>query len=116
VAGACGVSALFLAAAAALALLPAALSVPVVVLFGVFAVGAKIFGMGALFLLIGQNLRRNSSAAARPSALAFGFAALGAVSLIPLVGPVVWSIASIVSVGIALSSRFGTPRFRISVA
>jgi hypothetical protein len=115
VAGACGVSALFLAAAAALALLPAGLSVPLVVLFGVFAVGAKIFGMAALFLLIGQKFRRNPAAAARPSALAFGFAALGAISLVPLVGPVIWSVASIVSVGIALSSRFGTPAYRIAV-
>jgi hypothetical protein len=116
IAGTCGVSALFLAAAAALALLPAALSVPLVVLFGAFAVAAKVFGMASLFLLIGQKLRRNPSAAGRPVALAAGFALLGAVSLVPMAGPVIWSAASIVSVGIALSSRFGTPRYRVAVS
>ena len=116
VAGACGVSALFLAAAAALALLPSGVSVPVVLLFGVFAIAAKIFGMSALFLLLGQKIRKTWSASSRPSALAAGFAVLGAVSLIPLVGPILWSAASIVSVGIALSSRFGTPRYRVTVA
>lgn len=116
IAGACGVSALFLGAAAAMALLPATVSVPIVVLFGALAVGAKIFGMAALFLLLGQKLRRNLSAAGRPAALALGFGALGALSLVPLVGPLLWSVASIVSVGIALSSRFGTPRYRVAIA
>ncbi|HEY6148482.1 MAG TPA: hypothetical protein VIZ69_12315 [Thermoanaerobaculia bacterium] len=115
-AGACGVSAAFLAAAAALALLPSAISVPVSLAFGAAAVLAKIFGMGALFLLLGQKLLRNVSAARRPAALACGFAALAAVSLLPFLGPVLWSAASIIAVGIALASRFGAPRYRVAVA
>jgi hypothetical protein len=116
VAGACGVSALFLAAAAALALLPLEISVPVVFLFGGFAVAAKIFGMAALFLLLGQKIRKTLAASARPGALAAGFAALGAISLVPVVGPVLWSAASVISVGIALSSRFGAAPYRIHLA
>jgi hypothetical protein len=40
---------------------------------------------------------------------------LGGVSLIPFVGALVWSIASIVAVGVALVSRFGTPRYRVAL-
>jgi hypothetical protein len=115
IAGASGVSAIFLAAAAALALLPESISVPLALVCGAVAVVAKIFGMGALFLLLGQKLARNVSAGRRPAALAFGFAVLAAVSLVPLVGPVLWSAASVVAVGIALSSRFGSPRYRVAL-
>ena len=113
-AGALAVLSLFLAAAAALALLPSALSIPIALFVAGLAVGAKIFGMGALFLLLGQKLLKNVSPARRPAALAVGFAVLGGVSLLPYVGAVVWSAASIVAVGIAMLSRFGTPRFSVA--
>ena len=103
-AGALGVLTLFLAAAAALALL-----------FGALAVVAKVFGRAALFLLVGQKLLKNVSPAKRPAALACGFAILAAASLLPLVGGVLWSAASIAAVGIAFSSRFGTPRVRVAL-
>ncbi len=113
-AAALGVLTLFLAAAAALALLPSFLSVPIAILFGAFAVGAKVFGMGALFLLLGQKILKNVSPARRPAALATGFAVLAAISLLPRVGALAWSAASIVAVGVALLSRFGMPRFRVA--
>ena len=102
-------------AAAALALFPAFLSVPLAIAVGVVGVAAKVFGMGALFLLLGQKLIRSVAPARRPAALAAGFAALAIVSMLPLVGAVAWSAASVVSVGIALLSRFGTPRYRVAV-
>ena len=114
-AGALGVLTLFLAATAALALLPAALSVPLAIVFGAVAVAAKIFGMAALFLLLGQKILKNVSPARRPAALAAGFAALAAVSLLPVVGPLAWSAASVVAVGIAFLSRFGSPRVRVAI-
>ncbi|HYB53288.1 MAG TPA: hypothetical protein VEG84_05440, partial [Thermoanaerobaculia bacterium] len=55
-AGALTVLTLLLAAAALLALLPSSLSVPAALAVGAVAVAAKIFGMGALFLLLGQKL------------------------------------------------------------
>ncbi len=112
-AGALGVLTLFLAAAAALALLPSAVSVPIALVFAALAVAAKVFGMAALFLLLGQKLLKNVSPSRRPAALACGFAFLAAASLLPLIGGVLWSAASIVAVGIAFSSRFGTPRIRV---
>jgi hypothetical protein len=59
-AGALGVLTLLLAAVSALALLPSPLSVPIAILFAGVAVVAKVFGMGALFLLLGQKLLRAS--------------------------------------------------------
>ncbi len=115
-AGAFGVLTLFLAAAAALALLPSSLAIPVALVIGVLGVAAKIFGMGALFLFLGQKVTRNVAPARRPTALAAGFAILGAVSLLPLVGGVVWAAASVLAVGIALLSRFGTPRLRVALS
>jgi hypothetical protein len=115
-AGVLGVLALFVTAAAALAILPAAISVPVVLLVALLGVAAKVFGMAALFLLLGQKIMRRFAPARRPSDLAIGFLLLGAISLVPLVGGVVWSAASVVAVGIALTSRFGTPKYRVPFA
>lgn len=115
-AGALGVLSLLLATIAALALLPPALSIPVAILLGLVAVAAKVFGMGALFLLLGQKLVRSVAPAKRPAALAAGLALLGAVSLLPFIGSVVWSAASVVAVGIAFLTRFGIPRYRVQIA
>ncbi|MGE5414114.1 MAG: hypothetical protein ACM3NW_08065 [Syntrophomonadaceae bacterium] len=114
-AGALGVLTLFLAAGAALSLLPSPLAIPIALVSAAVAVVAKIFGMAALFLLLGQRLVRSVSPAKRPVALAAGFVVLGGLSLVPLLGALVWSIASIVAVGVALLSRFGMPRYRIAV-
>ncbi|HMF07781.1 MAG TPA: hypothetical protein VKJ00_01520 [Thermoanaerobaculia bacterium] len=114
-AGALGVLTLFLAAAAALALLPAFVAIPVALALALCAVAAKVFGMAVLFLFLGQKVIRSVAPARRPAALAAGFAILGAVSLLPLVGGVVWAAASILAVGIAVLSRFGTPRLRVAI-
>jgi hypothetical protein len=114
-AGALGVLTLFLAAAATLTLLPSSLGVPIALALGAAAVVAKIFGMGALFLLVGQKILSTFSPSRRPLALAIGFAVLGGVSLLPVAGAIVWSAASIAAVGIAFVSRFGAPRFRVAL-
>lgn len=114
-AGALGVLTIFLAAAATLTLLPPALGVPIALALGAAAVAAKIFGMGALFLLVGQKILSTFSPSRRPLALALGFAVLGGISLLPIAGAIVWSAASIAAVGIAFVSRFGAPRFRVAL-
>lgn len=114
-AGALGVLTLFLAAAATLTMLPSALGVPIALVLGAAAVAAKIFGMGALFLLVGQRILATFSPSRRPLALALGFAVLGGISLLPVAGAIVWSAASIAAVGIAFVSRFGAPRFRVAL-
>ena len=114
-AGALGVLTIFLAAAATLSLLPSAIAVPIALVLAAAAVAAKIFGMGALFLLLGQKLLDSFAPARRPAALALGFAVLGGISLLPVAGAIVWSAASIVAVGVAFLSRFGSPRFRVAL-
>jgi len=114
-AGALGVLTIFLAAAATLSLLPSAIAVPIAFVLAAAAVAAKIFGMGALFLLVGQKLLDSFAPARRPAALALGFAVLGGISLLPIAGAIVWSAASIVAVGVAFLSRFGSPRFRVAL-
>jgi hypothetical protein len=113
--GVLGVLTIFLGAAAALALLPSAVAVPVALLLGGAAIAAKVFGMGALFLLLGQKITSAFSPARRPAALAVGFAVLGGLSLLPIAGAILWSAASIVAVGIAFLSRFGAARVRVRV-
>ncbi|HEY3125073.1 MAG TPA: hypothetical protein VGK70_13560 [Thermoanaerobaculia bacterium] len=115
-AGALGVLSLLLATVAALALLPPVLSIPIAILLGLVAVAAKVFGMGALFLLLGQKLVRSVAPAKRPAALAAGLALLGAISLLPFIGSVVWSAASVVAVGIAFLTRFGIPHYKVAIA
>jgi hypothetical protein len=114
-AGALGVLTLFLAAAATLTMLPSSLGVPVALALAAAAVAAKVFGMGALFLLVGQKLLSTFSPSRRPLALALGFAVLGGISLLPVAGAIVWNAASIAAVGIAFVSRFGAPRFRVAL-
>jgi hypothetical protein len=114
-AGVLGVLTIFLGAAAALALLPSAVAVPVALALAAAAIAAKIFGMGALFLLLGQKLISSFAPGRRPSALALGFAVLGGLSLLPVAGAIVWSAASVVAVGVAFVSRFGAPRLRVSL-
>jgi len=113
-AGALGVLTLFLAAGAALSLLPSAVAIPIALASAAVAVVAKVFGMAALFLLLGQKLLKSVAPARRPAALAAGFVVLGGISLVPFLGALVWSAASIVAVGVALMSRFGTPRYRVA--
>lgn len=115
-AGALGVLTLLLVAAAALALLPSSLSIPVAIFVAALAIAAKVFGMGALFLLVGQKLIRSVAPSARPAALAAGFALVAGISLVPILGAIAWSAVSVVAVGVALVSRFGAPRYRIAVA
>jgi hypothetical protein len=82
---------------------------------GAFAVGgavvvlllvAKAFGLSVLFLLLGRRLarsaRRDTAFFGDPAALSIGLVALGVVSLAPVAGAVVWSVASLVAVGLAL--------------
>lgn len=92
----------------ALALLPAraGMAVAGVLLVGLFL--AKALGMAPLFLATGRLLtrraRRGSPFHGDPAALAIGLLALGAVSLLPAAGPVLWGGASLAAIGLALRS------------
>jgi hypothetical protein len=113
--GIVGVVFLFLSAVAALTALPGAVRVPAAALIVAAACALKIFGMTALFVFVGQRLTGWNRAASRPASLALGLLLCGAVSLVPVAGPLVWSAASVLAIGAALATRFGSPRFRVAV-
>ncbi len=115
-AGVIGVVFLFLAGVAAFTAFPAALRMPAALLILGTALGAKLFGMTALFLFTGQKLAGRLAPAGRPAALALGLVLCGAVSFVPVAGPVLWSAASVLAVGAAIFTRLGSPRFRVSAA
>jgi len=83
---------------------------------GLFAVGllvsalalAKAFGIAAVFVALGRSLTRTAARGSLlfgdPAALAVGLALLGGVSLVPVVGPLAWSIASFLGIGTALAA------------
>jgi hypothetical protein len=109
------VVALFLfAGVAAAGAVPAPLRMPLLAILLLLAASLKIFGMTALLLLVGQMILRDTSPAKRPAALAAGLATVGAISLAPVVGPIVWSAASVLGVGAAAATRFGSPRLRVA--
>lgn len=114
--GLVGVIFLFLAGIAAFTALPGGTRVFAAALILGVAFALKLFGMTALFVFVGQRFGRGYHAGGRPAALALGLGICGAVSLIPIAGPVLWSAASILAVGAALFTRFGSPRFRVAVA
>jgi hypothetical protein len=66
----------------------------------------KAFGLAAVFVVVGRRLtagaRRGSPLFGDPAALAIGLALLGLVSLVPVAGPVVWAVASLLGIGAAL--------------
>ncbi len=69
---------------------------------------AKAFGLAALFVAVGRLLtrraRRSSPFFGDPAALALGLLALGLASLLPVAGPLLWAVASLVGIGVAIVS------------
>jgi len=92
------------------------IGVPLLVALGVFALLAKAYGLVAVFHAVGSLAARTRSReqlGARKwlrgdvAMVLVGFLILGAIRLIPLLGPLVWSGASIFGVGVALATKFG---------
>jgi hypothetical protein len=113
--GIVGIVFFLLAGVAGFTALPEPARVPAAAAILAAAFASKIFGMTALFLLVGQKLSGNRYAPPRrPASLALGLAVCGAISLVPIVGPLFWSAASVFAVGAAVFTRLGAPRFRVA--
>jgi hypothetical protein len=71
-------------------------------------VAAKAWGLAAVFLALGRRLNatapRGSALFGDPAAAALGLLALGAASLVPLVGPLLWGAASLVGIGVSFAA------------
>ena len=67
---------------------------------------AKAFGLAVVFVAVGRRFtrgaQRGSPLFGDPAALAVGLALLGLLSLVPVAGPLVWAVASLLGIGAAL--------------
>ena len=97
-------------------LVPYLIGVPLLAALAVFAILTKIYGMVAVFHAVGTLIagsRSRQQLATRKwlrgdlAMVVIGVLVLGAIRLIPAVGPIAWSLASIFGVGVALATRFG---------
>ena len=89
---------------------------PLLVALGVFAIVTKVYGTIAVFHAIGtlaagtrsrETLMQRRWLRGDLAMVIVGVLLLGAIRLIPIAGPIVWSIASVFGVGTALATKFG---------
>lgn len=97
-------------------LIPYHVGVPLLFALGVFAMLTKIYGMVAVFHAVGTLIagsRTRDQLAGRKwlrgdlAMVVIGVVILGAIRLIPIIGLVVWSLASVFGIGTALATKFG---------
>ena len=96
--------------------LTSAISVPLLVTLATFGILTKIYGTIAVFHAVGTmvaGLRTREQLAQRRwlrgdlAMVIVGLLILGAIRLVPIVGTIVWGLASIFGIGVALATRFG---------
>jgi len=106
----------FVLTAIALNYLPSVIGVPLLIALGVFAIVAKIYGAIAVFHAIGTMIAgaRSREALDRRrwlrgdlAMVLVGVLVLGALRMIPVVGTLIWAVASVFGVGTALATKFG---------
>lgn len=97
-------------------LVPYGIGIFLLLALGLFAVVTKIYGMIAIFHAVGtwiarpesrEELQRRGWLKGDLAMVVLGLLFLGALRMIPVVGNIIWMIASLVGVGVALSTRFG---------
>jgi hypothetical protein len=90
--------------------------IPLLFALAVFAILTKIYGMIAVFHAVGtliagsrsrDDLARRKWLRGDLAMVMIGVLALGALRLIPLVGPIIWTFASVFGIGVALATKFG---------
>lgn len=109
------------ASAFALSLLPARLALAAGGFLLILLLVAKICGLATLFLALGRRLNPNAPRGSvlfgDPAAAALGLLALGAASLLPVAGPLVWGAASLVGIGVSLTGAVSrAPRVALAAS
>ncbi len=103
-----------------LAALPSQAAVVLIGLLASSVVGAKLFGLAALFVAAGRVMnagaRRGSALFGDPAALAVGLLPFGLASLVPVVGPLVWGAVSLLGIGLSIRTAFGSGDPVVTVA
>lgn len=97
-------------------LVPYFIGIPLLAALAVFAVLTKVYGMIAVFHAVGAIVAAPRTRAQLMSRhwlrgdlamVVIGVLILGALRLIPGVGPIIWSCASVFGVGVALATKYG---------
>lgn len=97
-------------------LVPYVIGIPLLAGLAIFATLTKIYGMIAMFHAVGtlvagsrsrDQLARRKWLRGDLAMVVIGVLLLGAIRLIPVIGTIVWSMASIFGVGVALATKFG---------
>lgn len=97
-------------------LVPYVVGIPMLAALGVFGVLTKVYGMIAIFHAVGTLVAGSRSRAQLDgrkwlrgdlAMVVIGVLLLGALRLIPVAGTILWSLASIFGIGVALATRFG---------
>lgn len=97
-------------------LVPYFVGIPLLAALAVFALFTKVYGMIAVFHAVGALVAAPRTRAQLMSRrwlrgdlamVVVGVLILGALRLIPGLGPIVWSCASVFGVGVALATKFG---------
>jgi hypothetical protein len=116
VVGLVGITSFVLTAIAFSYLVPYVVGIPLLAALAVFGILTKVYGMIALFHAAGTLVagsRTRSQLGKRKwlrgdlAMVVIGVLLLGAIRMIPVVGTILWSLASIFGVGVALATRFG---------
>jgi hypothetical protein len=97
-------------------LIPFFVGVPMLIVLAVFAIFAKVFGTIAVFHAVGtliagaktrEQLEARRFLRGDLAMTAIGLLLLGALRMIPVVGTILWGVASLFGVGAALVTAFG---------
>ncbi|HVE73455.1 MAG TPA: hypothetical protein VNI54_18970 [Thermoanaerobaculia bacterium] len=97
-------------------LVPYVVGIPLLAALAVFGIMTKVYGMIAIFHVVGTLIagsRTRNQLAGRKflrgdlAMVVIGVLLLGALRMIPVVGTILWSLASIFGVGVALATKFG---------
>lgn len=97
-------------------LVPYVVGIPMLAALGVFAMLTKVYGMIAIFHAVGTFVAGSRSRAQLDqrkwlrgdlAMVVIGVLILGTLRLIPVAGTILWSLASIFGIGVALATKFG---------
>jgi hypothetical protein len=97
-------------------LVPYLIGIPMLAALAVFAILTKIYGMVSVFHAVGTwvaGARTREQLASRKwlrgdvAMVLAGVLILGVIRLIPVVGTIAWSVASVFGIGVALATKFG---------
>jgi hypothetical protein len=97
-------------------LIPYLIGIPLLAALAVFAILTKIYGMVAVFHAVGTLVagsRTREQLISRKwlrgdlAMVVIGVLILGALRMIPVIGPIIWSLASVFGIGVALATKFG---------